>query len=103
MSDKPLREALKLTLEGLLPIILPIDKIDGPTSFPHLRWMCETALENLQAWPTDKTSRWIGFVQGVLAARGRLDVNDERDRTRPFFHEAYEAMSQNIPPTQERE
>lgn len=59
------------------------------TGAAHLRWMCRTARDNAAFWPVDKTGRWLGFVQGVLAARGLLDVDTERDRTRPMFHAAY--------------
>ena len=74
----------------------------GPTSYDNLEWMVRTCLEDIESLPTDKISRWIGFVQGVLASRGDLDVNAERDRTRPFFHEAYTAIGQRIPETRER-
>ena len=55
------------------------------TSPDHLRWM----LEQIHAGKVGgtKAHRWLGFVQGVLAARGQLDVDAERDRTRPFFTE----------------
>lgn len=112
MTDQPLREALRLTLEGLASQV-PADKAppvsgrrravmnNGSTTRKNLRWMCAKCLEEIDNWPTDKISRWIGFVQGVLAAQHHLDVSAERDRTRPFFHEAYEAMGLDRPQTSE--
>lgn len=99
MTDH-LRLALKQTLEGL--VTLADDDGEGPTSLVHLNWMVREALEKIDVWPVDKTSRWIGFIQGCLASKGMLDVNVERDRTRPIFHEAYEAMGLEIPKTVER-
>lgn len=29
---------------------------------------------------------WIGYVQGCMVAKGMLNVNEERDRTRPIFN-----------------
>ena len=37
----------------------------------------------------DKSSRFLGFIQGVLCAHGILDVDKERDYTRPLFQEVY--------------
>jgi hypothetical protein len=94
----PIREASRKTLEGLLTMIPSEDPpVSKPTSFTNLKWMVTTCLADLEVMPVDKTNRWIGFVQGVLAVRGVLDVNEERNRTRPFFHEAYAAVGQEIP------
>lgn len=123
MTDLPLREALRATLEGLkgqVPKWMPPGPYEGfdedgepfhagareradTTSVEHLHWMIDHALEHINNWPTDKTSRWIGFVHGVLAVKsGTFSVGAERDRTRPIFHEAYEAMGLNKPETAER-
>ena len=65
----------------------------------NLIWMCQTIMANIDSYPVDKQGRWIGFVQGVLACKGILSVANERDRTRPFFHEAYAKTDQVVPPT----
>ena len=52
-------------------------------SMEHLYWMCVTAQE--RDMPIDKASRWLGFVQWCLVMRGLLDVDEERDYTRPLF------------------
>lgn len=104
--DEPdhLRNALLQTVEGLMPLI-PENTTDkqGPTSLVHLQWMLSEITRKIAVWPTDKTSRWIGFVQGALATKGMLDVNAERARTRPIFHEAYQAMGLTIPETVDRD
>ena len=35
--------------------------------------------------PLLKLNRWLGYIQGVLIARGCTDVETERDFTRPYF------------------
>ena len=103
--DEPdhLRIALAQTLTGLFAFI-PEDTTDnaGPTSLVHLKWMLHEIGRKIDVWPTDKTSRWIGFIQGSLATKGLLDVNAERARTRPIFHQAYAALGLGIPETVER-
>jgi hypothetical protein len=59
------------------------------TDRTHLLWMCQTALDHASSWPTDKLSRWLGFVQGILIVYGITDVKAERDFSRPLFHDAY--------------
>lgn len=57
--------------------------------------------EHCDDWPADKTGRWIGFIQGVLFAEGLLDINTERDFTRPLFHAYYRENGIEIPPSVE--
>jgi hypothetical protein len=49
----------------------------------HLRWMIEELRSGRVTG--EKAHRWLGFVQGVLAAREQLVVETERNRTRPYF------------------
>lgn len=42
----------------------------NPTSAPHLSWMLSRALTYFAEGEKEKAHRWLGFVQGVLAARG---------------------------------
>lgn len=69
----------------------------------NLAWMLNKLMADLDGLPSDKVNRWIGFVQGVLAAQGYMSVKEERDRTRPLFHDAYKKNGNDIPPTLERE
>lgn len=109
MSDMPLRVALQQTLTGLATQIPTTDPgyAEGfsgdDTRYEHLHWMINHCLGHLMEWPTDKISRWIGFIQGVATARGIMDSTEERNRTRPIFHKAYEAMGLKKPLTVDRD
>ncbi len=101
-NDSPIRSALFETIVGLSNIIktIPNESDTSKTSIYNVRWMIEQLTEHLEDWPTDKISRWIGFIQGVGAVKGWLDVDKERNRTRPLFHKAYSEMGISIPLTQ---
>lgn len=65
---------------------------DGdPTSEEHLLWMCEhcepLVRDDGHGMSVDKYSRWLGFVQGCIIMRGYTTVQEERDRTRPWFND----------------
>ena len=47
----------------------------------------------------DKVSRWLGFVQGIMYSQGLLHIEEERDYSRPLFHEAYKEMGLEPPPS----
>lgn len=100
-ADEALRAALRAVLVGLRPMIPDNDGDGSETSFVNLRWMIMRCLGD-DTMPTDKISRWIGFIQGVLATKGLLSVAAERDRTRPLFHEAYRVMGLEPPESMER-
>lgn len=108
MTDQPVRDAQAKVISALLIVVADNRyKLDNPfvnasVSSEHLIWMLEQALNRNNQVPVDKTGRWIGFVQGVLAARGLLDTTNERDATRAWFHTAYAATGQAIPPTIDR-
>jgi hypothetical protein len=57
----------------------------GPvmTSASHLRWMCDQV--DCDNWPIDKSSRWLGFIQGVLIMHEIVTVESERNYSRPLF------------------
>jgi len=63
------------------------DRGDEPsaTSASYLADFARRAIENAHTMPLDKLGRWTGFIQGVMAARGWLDVQTERNHTRPLF------------------
>jgi hypothetical protein len=82
-----------LVLESNSMVDLPAP--DG-TSNAHLAWMCNVLLEQPN-WPDDKFSRWLGFIQGVMASRGYISVNDERDFSRPLFHAVYKSLGVTLP------
>ena len=62
---------------------------DVPLMDEHIRWMCQHCIERIEAndeaFPVDKYSRWLGFIQGVLVTKNLISVQTERDITRPWF------------------
>lgn len=74
---------------------------DPRTALANVRWMCAEIVAKGRSLPVDKVSRWLGFVQGVLACKGLIDCDAERDVSRPLFHAAYAASGQAAPPTLE--
>jgi hypothetical protein len=61
----------------------------------HLIRLCNEVIENHQRYPFDKLCRWMGFVQGVLATQEIIQVEEERDFSRPLLH----AIHDYVPPT----
>lgn len=55
-------------------------------SVHSLMTLCNEVINNGQKYPFDKLNRWLGFLQGVLASRGIIEVDIEREITRPLFH-----------------
>lgn len=60
-----------------------------------LSGLCSEVINHHARYPFDKLNRWLGFVQGVLAAVGIIDVDEEREFSRPFLH----AFHDQTPPT----
>lgn len=64
----------------------------------RINGMMEQVVDNFTTWPKDKTGRWVGYVQCILIEV--LDVTtiiDERNFTRPLFHELYKSQGHSIP------
>lgn len=72
---------------------------DPRLSLDNLVWLCERAREPDLGLPLDKISRWLGFVQGCLAMRGLISVDEERDLSRPLFHDACRKAGERVPGT----
>lgn len=55
------------------------------------RWInyCDTALTLTN---TDKLSRWVGFIQGVLFSQGQITIEEERDYSRDIYKPVYQAL-----------
>lgn len=99
--DEKLRQVLPELTEPLLQLVRSSDEATNPpprTSLANLDFLL-TRMVSDETLPIDKTQRWLGFVQGVLAARGILDVDAERDRTREILHAVYAADGEPIPAT----
>ena len=89
MTAPSVREAHIEVLRGLEPKMADAVNFTGPekTTGEHLFYML-SVIESSPNMPIDKIARWTGFIQGVLAERGLIDVDDERNRTRPIFTSA---------------
>ena len=61
--------------------------------------MLQTLKKNINIFPDDKTSRWIGYIQYFIIDNGFSTVNTERNFSRPYFHKAYKNMNIDIPET----
>jgi hypothetical protein len=100
----PRHAATVETVSGLLPAIEALQGTvldrQGQREVwaDNLRWMADEIVAHPE-WPIDKPSRWVGFIQGVLAVQGFMSVADERNRTRPFFHKAYDLLGFRRPKT----
>lgn len=51
----------------------------------HLIWML-TEIKNNNNQSDTKKHRWLGFIQGILIAKGITNVDVERDFTRDLFN-----------------
>lgn len=69
-------------------------------SRPMMR-LCDEAVENFDKYPFDKINRWLGSIQGVLAAVGAVDVDEERDFSRPLLHSFHEGAVASFATTNE--
>ena len=61
--------------------------------------MLQTLELNIDTWPIDKSNRWLGFIQGILCFKQLIDVDEERDFSRPLFHDYYKNNNIEIPIT----
>lgn len=76
-----------------------IDNFKDSCKNVHLSRMIDTLIENNNVYPIDKTSRWIGFIHGVLYSQGYIDLEKEHNFTRPIYHTVYRDSDIVIPDT----
>lgn len=85
-----------------IDILRPIENIDlhlDKVSNKNLLWMAnKISTGDMLA---DKASRWLGYIQGVMATKGYISVDQERDFSRPLYHLAYGNMNLDIPKSEE--
>jgi len=93
MNNNPKEvEALKSLFERYLiktqesKDIFQLFTLPEKCSYDSLIRLLTEAYHNTDNYPTDKMHRWLGFSQGVLAVIGVIDVDEERDFTRPYLH-----------------
>jgi len=49
----------------------------------HLNFMCSEGQKLIEEGRTEKAMRWLGFLQGVLWARGFYSLDDLKNHSRP--------------------
>lgn len=59
-------------------------------SSSNLLKLTQEVINNAENYPNDKLHRWLGFIQGVLATTNIIDVDEERNFTRPLLHSYHE-------------
>ena len=64
----------------------------------ELAILSQKAIDEIDSYPIDKLNRWLGFIQGYLIFNKLTTVDNERDFSRPLFHEAYKTEGIIIPP-----
>lgn len=64
----------------------------------RLNNMIATLKENYN-WPDLKIGKWLGYIEGILIANKITTVDEERDYSRPYYHQYYKEMNINIPTT----
>ena len=64
------------------PGIEPKQRIGGETSDEHLLWMLNEIQTNYNEKDDSKYQRWLGFIQGVMVAKGHTTATSERELTR---------------------
>jgi hypothetical protein len=61
--------------------------------------MLLTISGNVLGWPDYKSSRWLGYCQYYMINEGYTTIDDERNYSRPLFHNAYDKLGFRIPKT----
>ena len=56
-----------------------------------------TCISNPEKFTAEKMSRWLGFVQGILWQNGFLDIDEERNFSRPILHRVYKDLKVQPP------
>jgi hypothetical protein len=103
LNDDAIRSAQLDDIMQLIPQIPDVIEGSNERTCPaHLRWLLDRCLDEALTFPVDKMGRTIGYVYGVLAMSGHLDVDTSRNQTRKTYHDAYRATGQAIPETVER-
>ena len=85
-------DSVHLELISRYLVITEVTKVDE-----HITNMLLHLQENIKKFPTDKTSRWIGYIQRYMIEVGAVTVQSERDFSRPLFHSAYKKLGYTIP------
>lgn len=81
---KPYVKVARGYLDKELSKIISKELPEFPSADCHLAWMLEEIL--LEYMTETKANRWLGYIQGVMACKGYINVSEERNRTRNIFN-----------------
>jgi len=84
VDDEQYRFALHKCAERYRDMMLAAP-VSFPPSDPLWLFNMEFMFGCRDGLPVPKLCRWLGYIQGVLIARGYTSVEKERDWTRPLF------------------
>jgi len=73
------------------------DGLQEKCQYANLMGLCDEAIERGYNYPSDKMNRWLGFIQGVLATLSLIDVDEERNFTRPLLHSIHGYVPPSYP------
>jgi hypothetical protein len=63
--------------------VKPESMPEDPTNPKHILWMLNEIHKG--EMETTKLHRWLGYVQGVMVCQGHINVQEERELTRPLL------------------
>lgn len=66
-----------------MDIFEPLHDGNLATMYAHLKWACEEGKRFVEKRHFDKAFRWLGWIQGVLFARGHFTVAELGEHSRP--------------------
>lgn len=59
------------------------------------KFLLEFCYKALELKNSDKLSRWVGFVQGILYSNGIIDIREEREFSRNVYKPIYDILKMN--------
>lgn len=111
-SSEPLIKASNEVLQNLKDIIssksaLRQEMVEGSGNaschqkeiYSYVSDIIETTMKYSRHLGVEKTSLQLGYIQGFMVAKSLLDVDKEREKTRPIFHRAYRELGMVSPPS----
>lgn len=67
-------------------ILLQVEDPDqGKAGANHLLWMLSELQDDSNQMSETKRHRWLGYIQGVMVMKNLINVENERNATRPIF------------------
>lgn len=70
-------------VDGYGPESEPERCLEDPTCVKHCLWMLDEANKFYQQDKAEKANRWLGFVQGVIAARDLATLDQLKEANMP--------------------